>query len=395
MLKSIKKWDYASIVLSVLSLILLFLNQFMFFSRTRVDIKNGLTVFESFGSNYYIILILTVVLVILIFIRQLYIKRSLDFLIAFVASLNFGLVIYFSGGTFDLLQIESESARVSLSLGAYGYLILMYLILGKSRTKLSILSSYLTLIPMFGITIYSITSGKIDNLSIMREYYAREDQFKIEFVKHIQMVLAVMITAIVIGVPAGWYSVRNRWFNNTTSIILSTIQSIPSIAFMFLLMFPLAFINRNVPGADKLGISGIGAAPVFLGLLFYALFHIVNNVYSAIKNIDDNYIEVAKGMGMSDYQILMKVQLPIASPVIISGIHLATIVTISAATLGAFAGFGGLGFFIVQGSSGFAVDLILLGALPIVFMILLTSWLKNIVVYSITGIVTSRRRVNS
>lgn len=394
MLKSIKKWDYASIVLSVLSLILLFLNQFMFFSRTRVDIKNGLTVFESFGSNYYIILILTVVLVILIFIRQLYIKRSLDFLIAFVASLNFGLVIYFSGGTFDLLQIESESARVSLSLGAYGYLILMYLILGKSRTKLSILSSYLTLIPMFGITIYSITSGKIDNLSIMREYYAREDQFKIEFVKHIQMVLAVMITAIVIGVPAGWYSVRNRWFNNTTSIILSTIQSIPSIAFMFLLMFPLAFINRNVPGADKLGISGIGAAPVFLGLLFYALFHIVNNVYSAIKNIDDNYIEVAKGMGMSDYQILMKVQLPIASPVIISGIHLATIVTISAATLGAFAGFGGLGFFIVQGSSGFAVDLILLGALPIVFMILLTSWLKNIVVYSITGIVTSRRRVN-
>ena len=383
MLKSIKKWDYASIVLSVLSLILLFLNQFMFFSRTRVDIKNGLTVFESFGSNYYIILILTVVLVILIFIRQLYIKRSLDFLIAFVASLNFGLVIYFSGGTFDLLQIESESARVSLSLGAYGYLILMYLILGKSRTKLSIISSYLTLIPMFGITIYSITSGKIDNLSIMREYYAREDQFKIEFVKHIQMVLAVMITAIVIGVPAGWYSVRNRWFNNTTSIILSTIQSIPSIAFMFLLMFPLAFINRNVPGADKLGISGIGAAPVFLGLLFYALFHIVNNVYSAIKNIDDNYIEVAKGMGMSDYQILMKVQLPIASPVIISGIHLATIVTISAATLGAFAGFGGLGFFIVQGSSGFAVDLILLGALPIVFMILLTSWLKNIVVYRV------------
>lgn len=394
MLKSIKKWDYASIVLSVLSLILLFLNQFMFFSRTRVDAKNGLTALESFGSNYYIILNLTILLVILIFIRQLYIKSSLDFLIAFIASLNFGLVIYFSGGTFDLLQIESESARVSLSLGAYGYLILMYLILGKSRTKLSILQSYLTLIPMFGITIYSITSGKIDNLSIMREYYAREDQFKTEFVKHIQMVLAVVITAIIIGVPAGWYSVKNRWFNNITSIILSTIQSIPSIAFMFLLMFPLAFINRNVPGADKLGISGIGAAPVFLGLLFYALFHIVNNVYSAIKNIDDNYIEVAKGMGMSDFQILLKVQLPIASPVIISGIHLATIVTISAATLGAFAGFGGLGFFIVQGSSGFAVDLILLGALPIVFMILLTSWLKNIVVYSITGIMTSRRRVN-
>ena len=394
MLKLIKKWDFASIVLSVLSLILLFLNQFMFFSRTRVDAKNGLTALESFGNNYYIILILTILLVILIIIRQLYIKRSLDFLIAFVASLNFGLVIYFSGGTFDLLQIESASARVSLSLGAYGYLILMYLILGKSRTKLSMLPSYLTLIPMFGITIYSITSGAIDNLSIMREYYAREAQFKTEFVKHIQMVLAVVITAIIIGVPAGWYSVRNRWFNNITSIILSTIQSIPSIAFMFLLMFPLAFINRNVPGADKLGITGIGAAPVFLGLLFYALFHIVNNVYSAIKNIDDSYIEVAKGMGMSDLQILMKVQLPIASPVIISGIHLATIVTISAATLGAFAGFGGLGFFIVQGSSGFAIDLILLGALPIVLMILLTSWLKNIIVYSITGIMTSRRRLN-
>ena len=388
-----KKFDIASVLLSLLSLVLLFTNQFMFFSRTRVDAKNGLTALESFGNQYYIILALTVLILCLVVIQQFRRRDLHSFLVAFISSVNIGLVIYFSGSVYGYLNLDSQAARVSLSIGAYAYIIIMYLLMGKARTYLKWQWSYLALVPAFALAIYAFSSGALDDLSLIREYYARQDQFHVEFWKHIQMVVGVVVTAIIIGVPAGWYATRSHGFSNFIFILLSTIQSIPSIAFMFLLMFPLAFINRAVPGADALGIAGIGGAPVFIGLLFYALFHIVNNTYSAIKNIDDNYIEVAQGMGMTEGQILRKVQIPLASPVIISGIHLATIVTISAATLGAFAGFGGLGFFIVQGSSGFAIDLILLGALPIVFLIMLTSWIRDVLVEGVFGYFKGRRSV--
>ena len=187
------------------------------------------------------------------------------------------------------------------------------------------------------------------------------------------MVVRVIISAIVIGIPLGWIGHKNNKIRSMVSAILNTIESIPSIAFIFLLIYPLSYLNRQLPFAEALGISGLGAAPVFVALLFYALFQIVNTMYGALDSIDDHYIEVGQGMGMTKQQIFWKVELPLILPVMISGIRLSLTITIAGTALGAFAGYGGLGSFILAGSKGFAIDQILLGTFPILFMILISD----------------------
>lgn len=369
-----KKIDIASILMSLSTVILLFSNHFMFVSESRVDSKNGLTAMESLGANFPILLVITLLIFILILIKKD--APLLNYITGIIASSAIGCSILFAGQATNVISNESASGRISMSLGVYAYILLMYLIIEKCN--ISIVKNwqkYTVALPATLITIISLVTGQLDGLSIMQEYYSRTGQFYDELTKHINMSLSVIFFSIIIGIPLGWWAYKNKKVGNFIPTFLSIIQSIPSIAFIFLMMFPLAFINNNVPGAEELGITGIGASPVFLALVFYALFQIVNNVYGALSSIDKHYIEVAEGMGMSPNQIFWKVELPNAMPVILSGIRLATIVTISGTTLGAYAGFGGLGTFIIAGSSGFAVDLILLGTFPIIFMIIITNYL--------------------
>ena len=161
--------------------------------------------------------------------------------------------------------------------------------------------------------------------------------------------------------------------------LLGTFESVPALALISIMMFPLAFLSNNISVLKKWGISGIGAAPVFLALLVYALFQIVNTVYGALNMLDKNYIEAARGMGMTSRQIFTKVELPLILPIIISGIRVALVSTILGVIIGAYVGFGGLGMFIVQGTAGFAIDIVLLVTIPIMLMIFVFDYtLKSI-----------------
>ena len=95
--------------------------------------------------------------------------------------------------------------------------------------------------------------------------------------------------------------------------------------------------------------------------------------------LDKNYIEAARGMGMTSRQIFTKVELPLILPIIISGIRVALVSTILGVIIGAYVGFGGLGMFIVQGTAGFAIDIVLLVTIPIMLMIFVFDYtLKGI-----------------
>lgn len=369
-----KKIDIASIFMGLSTVILLFSKHFMFFSESRVDSKNGLTAVESLGANFPILLGITLIVFVLIIIKKT--SPLLNYITGMIASFAIGFSVLFAGQATNVISNEAANGRISMSLGIYAYILLMYLIIEKCNIFIvKNWQKYTTALPAILIMIISLATGQLDGLSIMQEYYSRTGQFYDELAKHVTMSLSVIFVSIIIGIPLGWWAYKNKKVGSFITTFLSIIQSIPSIAFIFLMMFPLAFINNNVPGAEELGITGIGAAPVFVALVLYALFQIVNNVYGALSSIDKHYIEVAEGMGMSSNQIFWKVELPNAIPVILSGIRLATIVTISGTTLGAYAGFGGLGTFIIAGSSGFAIDLILLGTFPIIFMIIITNYL--------------------
>jgi osmoprotectant transport system permease protein len=166
--------------------------------------------------------------------------------------------------------------------------------------------------------------------------------------QHIELVLLSMAIAIVVGVPLGIIVTRvpalRSWIIGGAGIL----QTIPSLALLGF-MIPL---------------FGIGINTAIAALFLYSLLPIIRNTYTGIQDVDRSTIEAAKGMGMTNWQILLKVELPLALSVIMAGIRTATVINVGTATLAAFIGSGGLGDFIFIGIQRNIDALILIGALP-------------------------------
>ena len=375
----LKNKDFATIILGIALITLLFTNQFMFIAKSRIGEKIGLTAENCLGKNYIILLLLTILLCILIFFKKK--SENLNFITGALASICFGLTILFAGQSVNEVEFFSPSTRISMSIGCYSYLVLAYIIEVKCNELIcKTWKKFIVITLGIFIAIIAFFTGKLDGLSVLVEYYNRQSQFNKEFLNHIAMSFSVVISGIIIGIPLGWVTFKKEKVGNVISTILNAIESIPSLALICAMMFPIAFISNHVKFIRKLGFSGIGATPVFCALLFYALFQIVNSMYGALKSVDKKYIEVAMGLGMNTKQIFTKIELPIILPVIISGIRVSLISTILGVTIGSYVGYGGLGIFILQGLNGFAVDIVLLGTLPIMAMVLTFDFLfKKIV----------------
>jgi osmoprotectant transport system permease protein len=179
--------------------------------------------------------------------------------------------------------------------------------------------------------------------------------------EHFWLVGISMLLAIVIGVPAGIFLTRHpRW----KGVILganNVIQTIPSLA-LFGLLLPLPWLGIR---ADRLAIAA---------LTLYALLPIVRNTYTGISGVDAPIREAATGMGLTSHQLLWQVELPLASPVILAGIRVATVVTVGVATIAAAIGAGGLGEFIFRGLAMVDNKVILAGAIPAAAMALLADF---------------------
>lgn len=172
--------------------------------------------------------------------------------------------------------------------------------------------------------------------------------------EHINLVAVSLFFASAIAIPFGIFIAR---FPTMRTLLLnagSVSQTIPSLAMLALL----------VP------IVGLGFIPTILVLTFYAIYPILRNTYTGLQNIPPEYLEAAEGLGFLSFQKLIYVELPLALPMIISGLRLATATTIGIATIAAFIGAGGLGDFITQGLALNDSNLIFLGAIPTAFLAL-------------------------
>jgi len=133
-------------------------------------------------------------------------------------------------------------------------------------------------------------------------------------------------------------------------------------------LIPVLSVFQTIPGLVFIGLLflwiGMRPATVIIALAVYAMFPILKNTYAGILGVDARYVEAARGCGMSAAQCLWKVQLPLAMPMILSGLRMAAVYTVSWAVLAAMIGLGGLGDFIYQGTSSNNNTLILLGAIP-------------------------------
>ena len=213
-------------------------------------------------------------------------------------------------------------------------------------------------------------AGVFDGLSIIREYATRRQLFAAAVLRHIALVAGSVGPAIAIGFPLGVAAVRKPSLQNPLFAVLNLLQTIPSIALFGLLIFPLAALARAVPSLAAIGIGGIGVAPAIVALVLYALLPIVRNTQAGLAGVDPAIVEAARGMGLTRSQIFRQVELPLALPVLLAGLRIVTVQAIGLAVVAALIGAGGLGTFVFEGLGQYAIDLVLLGALPAIFLAL-------------------------
>lgn len=213
-----------------------------------------------------------------------------------------------------------------------------------------------------------LRSGALDGLAVMREYAVRADVFGREFLRHLQLALGAAAAAIGLGLPLGLALHGGRRFRGPVLGVLTAIQAVPSIALFGLLMAPLAWLAHQFPWLGAVGIRGIGAAPAFIALTLYALLPIVAATVTGLACVPPEAVDAARGAGMTDGQILRSVELPLAFAAVLAGVRVVLVQTIGLTTVAALIGGGGLGTFVFQGLGQTAIDLVLLGALPVVAM---------------------------
>ncbi len=211
-----------------------------------------------------------------------------------------------------------------------------------------------------------LLSGLWSDVSVLREYSNRADAFWREGGTHIWLALGSLAAATLAGLPIGLWCYRAPKVRAVVLNVLNAMQTIPSIALFGLLIAPLAWVAANIPGATALGIAGIGVAPAMLALFLYSLLPVVANTIVGLDGVPAAANEAARGMGMTDRQRLLQVQLPLAFPSILTAIRIVLVQNIGLATIAALIGGGGFGVFVFQGVGQTAMDLVLLGAVPTV-----------------------------
>jgi osmoprotectant transport system permease protein len=177
--------------------------------------------------------------------------------------------------------------------------------------------------------------------------------------QHLLLTLSAVVLAILVAVPVGIVLTRRKRWAELVIGATGVIQTIPSLA-LLAFMIPL-------PGL------GLGARSAVAALFLYALLPIVRNTYAGITEVDRSLIEAARGMGLTDRQMLTRVELPLAVRTIMAGVRTSTVISIGVATLAAFIGGGGLGDPIVTGLQLDDTRLILLGAIPAALLAVLTD----------------------
>lgn len=176
-----------------------------------------------------------------------------------------------------------------------------------------------------------------------------------QVIQHLGLTFLSLFLAILVGLPLGILIARKRKLSNPVLGIAGILQTIPSIA----------LLGFMIPA------FGIGATPAIVALLIYALLPIIRNTYTGITEVNPTVIEAAKAMGMNQKQLLFKVELPLAMPVIIAGIRTAAVINVGVATLASFVAAGGLGEFIFGGISLNNTNMILAGAIPAALLAIL------------------------
>ncbi|WP_370465563.1 ABC transporter permease [Nissabacter sp. SGAir0207] len=225
-----------------------------------------------------------------------------------------------------------------------------------------------------------LASGQLNALSLLQEYDNRADVFHEALWQHLGLLAGTLVPALLIGLPLGVLCARSVRWRGPLFPLLNIIQTIPSIALFGLLLAPLAGLAAAFPWLARAGISGIGRAPAIIALVLYALLPLVRSVVAGLQAVPPQVLESARGMGMTRGQLLRRVELPLALPVILAGVRVVAVQTVGMAMVAALIGAGGFGAIMFQGLLSSALDLVLLGVIPVVLLAVVIDGLFTLLV---------------
>ncbi len=223
----------------------------------------------------------------------------------------------------------------------------------------------------------------MENLKhFIRFFFNQRSEILALTLEHLLLVAVAVLLASLVAIPLGVLLTRRAYLVKPVLALANILQTIPSLAlFGFLITI--------------LGSYGIGKLPAIIALFLYSILPIIRNTYTGITEIDANLKEVGRAMGMTDWQLLTQVEIPLALNVILAGVRIATVISIGTATIAAAIGAGGLGTYIFRGLRMNDNYLILAGGIPATVMALLADALfgfigKRLKVESIS--LTKKRR---
>ncbi|MDM8214418.1 ABC transporter permease [Enterococcus hirae] len=204
----------------------------------------------------------------------------------------------------------------------------------------------------------------LQNMNLFEQflYYFKENGGYVfsQFVRHFLISIYGVLFAAILAIPLGILISRRRKVAAWVIRLANIIQTVPSLAMVSILMIGL----------------GLGVNVVIVTVFLYSLLPIISNTYTGMIQVDPGILDVGKGMGMTPWQRLYMIELPLSVSVIMAGIRNALVVAIGITAIGAFVGAGGLGDIIIRGTN--ATDgsaIILAGALPTAFMAIITDWI--------------------
>ncbi|WP_282920230.1 ABC transporter permease [Ignavigranum ruoffiae] len=193
-------------------------------------------------------------------------------------------------------------------------------------------------------------------MSFLQEYGG---ELLINTGEHLYIAFVALLLGVLVAVPLGILLTKVPKVAKFVIGLASIFQTIPSLA-LLAFMIPL---------------FGIGKVPAILAMFIYSLLPILRNTYVGMDQVDENLKDAAKGMGMTSWESIRKVEIPMAMPVIMAGIRLSAVYVVAWTTLASYIGAGGLGDFIFNGLQLYKIDLILAGTIPITILALLTDLL--------------------
>ncbi|SHI00900.1 ABC transporter permease [Clostridium grantii] len=198
---------------------------------------------------------------------------------------------------------------------------------------------------------------------ILQLYVERWDFFLELILQHMMLTLIAVLIITITGIALGIVMTRNEVLAKILLTITNFLYTIPSIALFGFLV----------------SITGIGNSSAIIALSIYGILPIIRNTYTGIMEVDDQVIESAVGMGVTNSQLLLKIQLPLASPVIMTGFRTMVIMTIALGGIASFIGAGGLGKAIWRGITTNYPEMTIGGSLLVALLAIVTDFLLEIV----------------